>query len=438
MRKITLFFVSLVKNYLPNPYTIALALTLFVFLWGGAATETSFIGMVALWSNGLSSNLTFIFQMCLLMLYGQTLGISPPVGKGIKTLAQLARNRTQAVLATFFIAYLGTFLNWGLGLAVAAMVAREIAIVNKGGRIDFGMLVAAAYIGCQLPGLSSAIPLIVATKGHFLEDVIGVLPLSDTMFTNWNIITMLATLIAIAITLVVIAPRAEDSAEVRTELFKDETSAAIDTLPATAAERLEASLTLQLAVSLIGLTAIIVFYSKEGLNMGINTVNLTFMILGMIFHKTPRNYQKAISVSIKSVAGIAFIFPLYFGLMSMMRGSGLAAIITNLIISHSTAQTLPLYTFFSAGLVNLLIPSGGGQWAVQGPIVADAGRQMGADMGRVVMGVCWGDLWTNLIQPFWAIPVLAIAKLDVKDIMGYCTVVSFVFGASVATCLLVL
>lgn len=435
MRSITNFFVSLVKNFLPNPYTIALVLTLFVFIWGGAATETSLTGMITLWSNGLYSNLTFIFQMCLLMLYGQTLGISPQVEKGVKAFARLAGNRTQAVLVTFFIAYFGTFLNWGLGLAVAAMIAREIAIVNKGKKIDFGMLVAAAYIGCQLPGLSSAIPLIVATKGHFLEDIIGVIPLSETMFAGWNVIAMLATLIAIAVTITLVNPRAEDSAEVDTDLFAGETRPAVEMIPRTAAEKMEASIILQLAISVIGLAAIVASYRAEGLNVGINTVNLTFMILGMIFHKTPRNYLNAISISIRSVAGIAFIFPLYFGLMSMMRGSGLAAAITNVIVSHSTAQTLPLYTFLSAGLVNLLIPSGGGQWAVQGPIVVDVARQLNADMARVVMGVCWGDLWTNLIQPFWAIPVLAIAKLDVKDIMGYCTAVSFVFGASVAICL---
>lgn len=317
------------------------------------------------------------------------------------------------------------------------MIAREIAVVNNGKKIDFGMLVAAAYIGCQLPGLSSAIPLIVATKGHFLEDVIGVVPVLDTMFAGWNIITMLVTLAAIAVTIVLINPYASDSKEAEADIFKGETSVQEMAKPVTAAEKLEASVLLQLFFCVVGAAALFLFYSKGGLNMSINTVNLTFMILGMVFHKTPRNYLKAISVSIKSVAGIDFIFPLYFGIMSMMRGSGLAELITSSIVSFSTAKTLPLFTFLSAGLVNLLIPSGGGQWAIQGPIVAEAAKHLNADMGRVIMGVCWGDLWTNLIQPFGAIPILAIAKLDVKDIMGYCTVVSFVFGISVSVCFLI-
>lgn len=437
MRSITNFFVKLVKNFLPNPYTLALFMTLFVFAWGVIVTDTSVTKMVEIWNNGLYANLTFILQMCLLMLYGQTLGISPAVGGLIKRVAAIPKGRVQAVIMTFFIAYLGTFLNWGLGLAIAAMVARDIALVNSGKKLDFGMLVAAAYIGCQLPGLSSAIPLIVASKGHFLEEAMGVLPQSQTMFATWNIVAMAVTLLAIAATLAWMTPKAEDAVEVDVTLFEGEEEVLVRGTPTTIAEKLEASVILQMLLCVIGLAAIVIFYSREGLNMSINTVNLTFMILGMIFHKTPRNYLKAISISIRSIAGIAFLFPLYFGIMAMMRFSGLGAMVTNSIVAFSTAKTLPVFTFLSAGLVNLLVPSGGGQWAVQGPIVVEAAKHLGADMGRVVMGVCWGDLWTNLIQPFWAIPVLAIAKLDVKDIMGYCTAVSFVFGACVTICMLV-
>jgi short-chain fatty acids transporter len=393
--------------------------------------------MVEIWNNGLYSNLTFILQMCLLMLYGQTLGISPGVAGIIKRVARIPKGRVQAVVMTFFIAYIATFLNWGLGLAVAAMVARDIAIENRGSKLDFGMLVASAYIGCQLPGLSSAIPLIVASKGHFLEETMGIVPLSESMFAGWNVIAMAVTFVAIAATLALMTPNKEDSTEADITLFKEEESVWVEEAPKTLAERLEASVVLQMVLCVLGVGALVIFYSREGLGMSINTVNLTFMILGMIFHKTPRNYLKAISISIKSVAGIAFLFPLYFGIMGMMRGSGLGTMITTSIVSYATAKTLPVLAFWSAGIVNLFVPSGGGQWAVQGPVVVEAAKLLDANMGRVVMGVCWGDLWTNLIQPFWAIPVLAIAKLDVKDIMGYCTAVSIIFGLSVSICMLI-
>jgi short-chain fatty acids transporter len=88
-----------------------------------------------------------------------------------------------------------------------------------------------------------------------------------------------------------------------------------------------------------------------------------------------------------------------------------------------------LLTFYSAGLLNLFIPSGGGQWAVQGPVILDAATKMGASIPYASMGVAWGDAWTNLLQPFWALPVLAIAGLQLREIMGYCVALLFITGA---------
>src|SRR5690606_40680097 len=68
-------------------------------------------------------------------------------------------------------------------------------------------------------------------------------------------------------------------------------------------------------------------------------------------------------------------------------------------------------SFISAGILNFFIPSGGGQWAIQGPIMIDAAMSLGADTAKTAMAVAWGDAWTNMIQPFWALPLLAIAGL---------------------------
>ncbi|HNK58803.1 MAG TPA: TIGR00366 family protein, partial [Leptospiraceae bacterium] len=81
-----------------------------------------------------------------------------------------------------------------------------------------------------------------------------------------------------------------------------------------------------------------------------------------------------------------------------------------------------------AGLINLFIPSGGGQWAVQGPIVLNAAKELGISYSKVAMAVAWGDAWTNLIQPFWALPALAVAGLSIRDIMGFCIINLFFTG----------
>ena len=103
-----------------------------------------------------------------------------------------------------------------------------------------------------------------------------------------------------------------------------------------------------------------------------------------------------------------------------MVASGLASMIASGVMSIATAKTLPLLTFISAGIINIFIPSGGGQWIVQAPISIPPAIDMGANVGLTGMAVAYGDQWTNMIQPFWALPMLAIAGLGIRDIMGPC------------------
>ena len=133
-------------------------------------------------------------------------------------------------------------------------------------------------------------------------------------------------------------------------------------------------------------------------------------------------------MAVEGVGGILVQFPFYAGIMGMMAGSGLVAIISGWFVAISSETTLPLFTFLSAGFVNIFIPSGGGQWAVQGPVMIQAAQELGVDLPRIAMAVAWGDAWTNMIQPFWALPALAIAGLKARDIMGYLLMVLLVSG----------
>jgi len=163
------------------------------------------------------------------------------------------------------------------------------------------------------------------------------------------------------------------------------------------------------------------FFVKKG-SLDLNILNFIFLMLGVLLHGTPRNFINAAIEAGKTVWAIVVQFPFYAGIMGMMTRSGLAATIANWFASFSNAKTLPLYTYWSAGLINLFVPSGGGQWSVQGPIMVEAAMKIGASVPKVIMGVAWGDAWTNMIQPFWALPLLSVAKLEIRDIMGYCVV----------------
>jgi len=159
---------------------------------------------------------------------------------------------------------------------------------------------------------------------------------------------------------------------------------------------------------------------QSGFNLDINTVNLVFLAAGIVLHKTPMAYARAVSAAAKGTAGILIQFPFYAGIQAVMDHSGLAGVITKWFVDIANVHTFPLLAFLSSGLINFAVPSGGGHWVVQGPFVMPAAQALGADMGKAAMAIAYGEAWTNMAQPFWALPALAIAGLGVRDIMGYC------------------
>ncbi|HEY4624181.1 MAG TPA: TIGR00366 family protein, partial [Solibacillus sp.] len=176
-------------------------------------------------------------------------------------------------------------------------------------------------------------------------------------------------------------------------------------------------------IGLMGLTYLGYHFMTNGFVLDLNIVNTMFVILGIILHGTPQRFLAAVQDAIKTTGGIVFQFPFYAGIMGMMTASGLAAVMSGWFVSISNESTFYLFTFFAAGLVNFFVPSGGGQWSVQAPIMLDAAASLNADFAKTAMAIAWGDAWTNMIQPFWALPALAVAGLRAKDIMGFCVLV---------------
>lgn len=169
----------------------------------------------------------------------------------------------------------------------------------------------------------------------------------------------------------------------------------------------------------MGLVYIIYHFVQNGFDLNLNIVIFTFLFLGILLHQTPKRYLLSVGEGVKNVGGIVIQFPFYAGIMDMMVDSGLSEQMSLFFVNISTEFTFPLFTFISAAIVNFFVPSGGGQWAVQGPIMIPAAIEIGADVAKTTMAVSWGDAWTNMIQPFWALPLLAIAGLKVRDIMGF-------------------
>ena len=427
--------VVLMDRYLPDPFIFVLLLTIVAaaaaMLFEGAGP----MAVVQMWGDGFWGLLSFSMQMLLILVTGYILASSPPVKKFLALLAGLAGSPGSAIVLVSVVSLIASWVNWGFGLVVGALFARELA---RQIRVDYRLLIAAAYSGFVIwhGGLAGSIPLTIATPGHFTEAQIGVIGTGETIFASFNLIIVAILFVVIPLVNWLMVPREDESVYVTAEqLGNDEREAFVPTRPA---EHLENSRLLMWVVGLAGLVFLAHYFFVRGAGLNLNIVNFLFLMLGIVLHGTARNLLDALQEAVKGGAGIVIQFPFYAGIMAIMTQSGLAQSMSEWFVSISSATTLPFWTFISAGIVNLFVPSGGGQWAVQAPVMLPAAEALGADIARVAMAVAWGDAWTNLLQPFWALPMLGIAGLKAKDIMGFCLIHLVITGVIIGTLLVVL
>jgi short-chain fatty acids transporter len=436
IKRISSFSVKLVERWLPDPFVLVLLLTLVVFVAGMAVERQGPLQMIEHWGNGFWNLLSFAMQMVLILVTGWVLASTPFFRRILEAIARLAKTPGQAILLVTLVSLTAAWINWGFGLVIGAMFGRQLARQVKG--LDYRLLIASAYSGFLVwhGGLAGSIPLLIATDGHFMAKQMGVIGTGSTIFSTFNLLIVLCLFIAIPILNWLMMPSPKDTVTVDPKKLEDAPAVAKET-DATPAVRLENSLLLAQAVGIMGLVFIGYYFMATSGTLNLNIVNFIFLFLGIILHGRPMQFLAALQSAAQGASGIIVQFPFYAGIMGMMLGSGLAVTLSNGFVAISSDVTLPLFAFLSAGLVNIFVPSGGGQWAVQAPVMIPAALELGADLSRTSMAVAWGDAWTNMIQPFWALPALAIAGLRAKDIMGYCLITLVVSGVIIGVGLVV-
>ncbi|HPQ60020.1 MAG TPA: TIGR00366 family protein, partial [Syntrophales bacterium] len=409
-------FDKFARKFMPDPMLFAILLTFLTYIIGVILTESGPFQMLQHWYKGFWELLSFAMQMCLILVTGHALATSPVVRRGIERLAEIPKHQTGAIFLVGLTAAIAAWINWGLGIIVGALMAREVGRSGqlRGIPMHYPLLGAAGYAGFLTwhGGLSASAPLLVATQKHFLVNEIGVIPSSQTLFSTMNIVVSIALILLIPTVCMLMAPRNKEEIEtivdVDPDLVKKEEVKVIPREEMVTADKIENSVIISAIVGAAGMIYVVWFFYTKGFKLDLNIVNFTFLFLGILFQRTPINYVRAVSEGAKACAGIIVQFPFYAGIMGMMKYSGLVAIMAGWFVSISTETTYPVFTFLSAGLVNLFVPSGGGQWAVQGPIMVKAAQAMNFDMNKTIMAVAYGDEWTNMLQPFWALALLGI------------------------------
>lgn len=440
-KKLTRGCVNLVQKYLPDPFLFAVILTLIVLIMGMTLTGQGFMAMLGHWNNGFWSLLAFAMQMTLVLVTGHTLANAPIIKRALNRMAKLAKNPLQAIFLVTFVSLIACWINWGFGLVVGALYARQLAKEVR--KVDYRLLIASAYSGFLIwhAGFSGSIPLKLATAGDALSNatlgaVVDPISTSQTIFAPFNLIIVAAILFTLPLLNRAMHPAEEDVVAIDPDLLIEEEPKKLDKASMTPADKMENSPVLSIIIGLMGVIVAFVYF-KNGGSLNLNIVNFMFLFAGVILHGTPRRFLDAVIEATKGSAGIILQFPFYAGIMGMMTGLSvdgvsLAGLISSGFVNVSNTVTYPLFTFLSAGIVNFFVPSGGGQWAVQAPIMMPAGAELGVPAAKTAMSIAWGDAWTNMIQPFWALPALGIAKLGAKDIMGYCLVDLLYSGVIIA------
>ena len=396
MNALANFTTNWVQKYLPDAFILAIFLTFIVIAAAIGFTDSGIIDVVGYWGDGFSNLFVFAMQMALVLLTGFVLALSPFVEMLLGKLTDIPKKPNHAYALTAAISFACCYLNWGLGLVVGALVAREMGKKVKG--VHFPLVVAAAYSAEIVRGPSSAIPVVMATPDNFMFDEVGLIPITDTLYSWWNLlITALIFAAIIGFYLIMRVPENEAIAFVDT-VDEEHVHEELSDEP-TFAERLDNSRFLLMLLGVLPLVYLINYFVAEGFNINLNTVILLFLTLALFAHRSVKDFLNAVQEAITSTRGIILQFPLYAGVAGIMSDSGLVETFSNAFISIANSTTFPLLTFLSAGLVNVFIPSGGGQWAIQGPVMLQAAESMGASIPQTIMAFAWGDAWTNRFNP---------------------------------------
>ncbi|XOV67071.1 MAG: short-chain fatty acid transporter [Fluviicola sp.] len=433
------------RALLPSPFSIAILLTVITFVIAFCTMKSSAEGidrvwnLVGAWEKGLwgESALKFAFQMMLMLVLGHVLALTKPVDWLVRRVTQYCNSTATAAAVVTFLTVIVALFNWGLGLIFGAILARKVGehAVRNNIPLNYPIIGAAGYSGLMVwhGGISGSAPIKAAEPGHVQNMMSGIyqpeqlsaLPnsytFSETIFGGMNLTAIALLIMVLPLFMFWMGRRSEKSVA----LPKLQSQEPIQTHEKeTGAERMDASNWFAMSIGLLilwyMLFRMIEDFPKDGFGfITPDYINLFLLGFGLTLHRSIKSFLKAVQEAIGGATGILIQFPLYFGILGIMVYSGLIEVISDFFSEHSSPTSFPLFTFLSSGLVNIFVPSGGGQWTIQGPIIIEAAANIGVSAPKAIMALAYGDQITNMLQPFWALPLLGITGLKAREILPY-------------------
>ena len=419
-----------VQKWLPDPYLFAILLTFLAFVMGLVFAGQTPAQMVRHWYGGFWQLLTFAMHMALILITGYVLAQHPAIHRILRTVAGWPKTGGQAVVLVALVGLVFAWINWGFGLVLGAVMAREVAIEceRRGIPVHYPVLCTAGYSGLGVTwhwGLSGSATLLSATPKHAFESLIGVVPTSVTIFSGYALIMTVLALIYVPIILYLIAPKSADRCRGishwdREAMARSDAKSEAARGDGSIAEAINNSRIVGGLISIMALVFLVFHFVLDRKGLDLNIVIFVFLSLGLVLYLRPASYLQAFGEATPAAAGVLLQFPFYAGIMGMISLSGLGVIMAGWLINVATPGTFPVLAWLASGLVNIFVPSGGGEWAVLGETLLRAGKELGVPAGKTIIAFATGDAWTNLFQPFWAIALLGITRMTARDMFGYC------------------
>jgi len=424
------------ERWVPDAFIFALVATVIVVAAGTWATPSTLAQVVDAWGLGFWELIPFTLQMALVIITGHVLATSPPIGRLIRAAAGRPRTPRQAVVLVTVFALLSSWINWGFSLIFSAVLAREVARRTEG--VDYRALAAASFLGLGsiwAQGLSGSAALQMASPDALpmsIRDIVaaggfvpgGMIPLSQTIFLWQSIFAVVVETIVVATIMWFATPPASRARTAR-DLGIDLTEAA----PAAADERgltpgtwLEHSSLLMWFTVVLGGAYLVRHFATvpQPLNaITLNTLNLTFLLVGFLLHRTPARLMRAVQDATPAVWGVILQFPFYAGIAAIITTTKLNDLLADLFVSVSTPGTFPPLVALYSAVLGVFVPSGGAKWVIEAPYVMKAAHSLEVHVGWVVSSYDLGEALANLVQPFWMLPILGLFRLRARDIMGY-------------------
>ena len=430
LERITAKAISFIERYMPAPYLFALLLTFLAAALALLIPRTAPAQIVHHWYGGLWEILPFTAQMMLVLVCGHALVDAPLVKRGLDWFSRLPKTERQAGILVFLAGWATALFNWGFCLVAVGILVREIGRRLPG--VSRGYLAAAGYSGFVVwaSGLSSSIALVSASPGNPLNIVERmahqVIPLRETLGASFNLFPVAGVLILMPLLFWHMSPnRARVGSEVSAtpEPPKNPVSTTAQSAThaaLTPAQKIEQSPWITVLLVVMALGYLLARFQSGSFNLDINMMIFLLLLLGWILHGTPIRYMQAFHEGGRTAGPLLLAYPLYGGILGLIRDTGLADWFALLFVSFSTAYTLPFWSYISSNVITLFVPSGGGHWAVQGPVMVKAAMELHASLPKTAMAVAFGEQTANMVQPFWALPIASIAGLNIREMMGYC------------------